>query len=95
MLRWEGVFAHTEEKVKCHDNEMCSGLVSWCGRGIVTGGRCQINGMYREGYLGLRGWIPVSKGLKDVGKGQSHSGCGSGSAGIIVSLQHEGLCHVT
>ena len=48
-----------------------------------------------QGDLGSWCGVFVTVGFKEVGKGQSQVMAGGGSAGVRVSLQHEGLCHVT
>jgi hypothetical protein len=50
--------------------------------------------MDRHGNLWSRGWIAVSVGFKEVGKGQSQVVSGVGTARVRVSLQHKSLCHM-
>jgi hypothetical protein len=50
-----------------------------------------------ESDLGFGDRVTIFEGFKKVGKGQSQVGAvgSSGTPGVGVSLQHEGLCHVT
>jgi hypothetical protein len=71
------------------------GTVTGGGGHIISGCGGHVNGMDGQGNLWSRGWIAVSVGFKEVGKGQSQLVSGVGTARVGVSLQHEGLCHVT
>jgi hypothetical protein len=95
VLRREGVFPHPEQKIKRHYYQVGGGALAGGGGHVVSGGGGHVNCM--DGQGDLRSWcgVSIAVGLKEVGKGQSQVVACCCSAGVGVSLQHEGLCHVT
>jgi hypothetical protein len=95
VFRGEGVFPHPEQTIKRQYYEVGGGALAWGGGQVILGGGGHVNCMDGQSDLGSWCGVSVAVGLKEVGKGQSQVVACCCSAGVGVSLQHEGLCHVT